>query len=144
MSTKSKRSSETTAKTTKAIDRPFDDDVLKRATDIAHGYRLTLERNDEVGFVGSTVELPGVFAQGSTPDACVKATQQATAIAVATMLENGKIPPAPACSGKRDVQLNIRLTAHERLLVQEAARRLGFKGIADFVRNAALDRSHVA
>lgn len=143
MSTKSKPSSATKANA-KAIDRPFDEDVLKRATDIALGYRMTLEKNDEVGYVGSTVELPSVFAQGRTPDACVNATQQASAIAVATMLENGKIPPSPACTGKRDVQLNIRLTAHEKLLVQEAARRLGFKGIADFVRNAALDRSHVA
>jgi hypothetical protein len=47
------------------------------------------------------------------------------------MIECGLSPPASASAGKRDVQLNVRLTAHEKFLLQEAARRLGFKGVSD-------------
>ncbi|MBU0718497.1 MAG: hypothetical protein KJ749_09640 [Planctomycetes bacterium] len=144
MSTRSKESSGRKAKASKLLDRPFDPALLKRARKIACGYRLVLEVDKEAGFIGSSVELPGVFADGPTPDSCVEATQQALAFAVATMIECGQNPPAPASTDKRDVQVNVRLTAHEKSLLQEAARRLGFKGISDFVRIAALERTSAA
>lgn len=144
MSKKSRRSSGRKAKATTAIDRPFEASVLNRATKIAGAYRLVLERHDEVGFIGSSVEMPTVFADGPTPDACVEAVHTALCYAVATMLEQGQSPPAPASTGTRNVQVNVRLTADEKFVLQEAARRLGFKGVSDFVRNAALDRTHAA
>ena len=125
-------------------DRPFDADTLKRAKKIAFSYRLVLERNKAVGFVGSSIELPTVFADGTTAASCVEATHQALACAVATMLECGQDPPAAASLQRRNVQVNVRLTAQEKLRLTEAARRQGFKGVSDFVRIAALDRTNAA
>ncbi len=140
MSRKSTRSSRSSAKKSKAIDRPFAPAILKRAEELASRYKLMLERNDELGYVGSAVELPNVYADGRTPGACVKATLRALTLAVATMIEDGHNPPLPASAGKRDSQVNVRVSAQEKLVLQEAARRLGYKGVADFVRATALTR----
>jgi len=142
MSKKSPTSSRRKAKT--APDRPFDADTLKRAKKIASTYRLVLEKNEAVGFVGSSIELPTVFTDGLTPASCVESTQQALVYAVATMLESGQNPPAAASMQRRNVQVNVRLTAQEKLRLTEAARRQGFKGVSDFVRIAALDRTNAA
>ncbi len=144
MSTRSRESSERKTKTKKSLDRPFDRAVLRKAAKIASAYRLILEKDEQAGYVGSAVEMPTVFADGLTPDSCVEATRQALSFAIATMFENGLTPPAPASSERRNVQVNIRLTAHEKFLLQEAARRLGFKGVSDFVRIAALERTNAA
>lgn len=133
----SKKSNGSSAKR-KVVDRPFDPAVLSHARSIVSDYRLVLEPDEELGFIGSAIEMPTVFADANTPDACVKATRQALTVAVATLLELGKRPP----SGRhqRSQQVNIRLTPDERLALEEAATQLGFKGISDFVRAAALGR----
>ena len=97
-----------------------------------------LEPDEELGYIGSSIELPTVFADARTPDACVKATREAMTVAVATLLELGRRPP----SGRhqRTQQVNIRLTPDERLALAEAASRLGYKGISEYVRAAALSR----
>ncbi len=120
-------------------DRPFEADILKRAREITARDRLVLEPDPELGFIGRSLELPTVFADGKTADACVAATREALETAVATMLEMGQAPPAPAERGVRQAQVNIRLTAEEKLLLEESARRRGFRGISDFVRAAALN-----
>jgi len=40
---------------------------------------------------------------------------------------------------ERTEQVNVRLTAEEKLLFTNAAMNLGFKGISDFIRNTALN-----
>lgn len=57
------------------------------------------------------------------------------------MLEMGEKPPAPASEALRGVQLNIRLTYEEKLLLEAAARRDGFRSVSDFVRAAALAKA---
>lgn len=126
----------------KAVDAPFDPDLLRRAEAIAGDYRLILEHSPELGYIGTAVEMPTVFADGRTPDECVKATRQALAVAVATMLERGQRPPASR--GKRTMQVNVRLTPDEKLALEEAASQLGYQGISDFLRAAGLDRTHAA
>lgn len=59
-------------------------------------------------------------------------------VGVAVMLEAGQTPPLAACEEQRTQQINIRLTAEERLLIESAAKRRGYRGISDFVRTAAL------
>ncbi len=113
---------------------------MRKAKKIASGYRMTLEKNDRLGFIGSSVELPTVFADAKTPEKCYKATEEALMVAVATMLECGQRPPQPASARKRTVQVNVRLTSEEKLLLANAAMDLGFKGISDFIRNSALNR----
>ena len=127
---------------TKIVDlrRALKASVLRKAKKIVADYRIILERNDRLGFIGSSIELPTVFADAKTPDRCYKATEEALMVAVATMIECGQRPPQPASAKKRTVQVNVRLTSEEKLLLANAATNLGFKGISDFIRNTALSR----
>ena len=121
--------------------RAFDPRVLRRAHELASAYRLTFERNKDVGFLGSSVEMPGVMADGKTLEECADNATEALVSAVATVIEAGERPPSPASDHRRDVQLNIRLTPDERQRLEEAARREGFRSISDFVRTSALARA---
>jgi predicted RNase H-like HicB family nuclease len=135
---KSKKSSAKRAKDELALDRPFDPKVLRQAYEIAAEYRIILEPNDEVGFMGSAVEMPNVWGDGKTPDACVRETREALASVVATLLERGESPPLPSRDDLRDQQINIRVTVREKLVLEEAAHSRGFRGISDFVRSTTL------
>jgi predicted RNase H-like HicB family nuclease len=120
---------------------PFRPSILQKARDIAHGYKLTIEKSERLGYIGSSVEIPTVFADGDTPDKCYEATQEALSVAVATMLEAGQTPPQPAAFMKRTTQVNVRLTHEEKALIAAAAAKAGFKGLADFIRTTVLDRA---
>lgn len=115
---------------------------MERAEKIVDDYRIILEHSEELGFVGSSIEIPTVFADGQSPDQCVAATRTALKVAVATMLEMGRRPPMGR--GQRNIQINVRLTPDEKLALEEAAARFGFKGISDYVRSAALRQSNSA
>ena len=140
MSVKSKHSS---GNGKKVIDpaEPFRPSVLEKAREIARGYKLTIEKSDGLGYIGSSVELPTVFADGGTPQMCYEATQQALGVAVAAMLEAGQTPPQPAAFMKRTTQVNVRLSHEEKTIIANAATRAGFKGLADFIRTTVLDRA---
>ena len=118
------------------LDRPFDAAILGRAEGIAKGYRIIIEQDDDIGFIGRSLELPNTFADGSTPAECYISTMEATVGVVAFMLESGEHPPNPG--GKRDVQMNVRLTTEEKLQIEEEAHRKGFRGVSDYVRAKAL------
>jgi predicted RNase H-like HicB family nuclease len=121
------------------LDRPFDRDVWRKAREIASRYSLVLEPEPEVGYVGSALELPNVFADGRTPDACVKETLNALTGVVARLLELGKTPPVPAKDAEqRDVQLNIRVSPREKMLIEKAAKAHGFRGVSDYLRTVAV------
>ena len=139
MSRSSDNSSKTGAKS-KDLKRSFKESVLRKAKKIVADYRIVLERNERLAFIGSSVELPTVFADAKTPEKCYKATQEALIVAVATMIECGQRPPQPASAKMRTEQVNVRLTAEEKLLFGNAAVNLGFKGISDFIRSTALNR----
>jgi predicted RNase H-like HicB family nuclease len=122
-----------------SLDRPFDRGIWKRAADIARTYSLILEPEPEVGYVGSALELPNVFADGKTPDKCVRETIEALMAVVARMLELGKTPPAAALeSEQRDVQLNIRVSPREKLIIEKTARAKGFRGVSEYLRTVAV------
>ncbi len=138
MSRSSKNSSKSGAKS-KALNKPFKESIVRKAGKIVADYRIILERNERLGFIGSSVELPTVFVDAKTPEKCYRATQEALMVTVATMIECGQRPPQPASAGRRTEQVNVRLTAEEKLLFANAAMNLGFKGISDFIRNTALN-----
>jgi predicted RNase H-like HicB family nuclease len=138
MSRSSKNSSKSGAKS-KALNKPFKESIVHKAKKIVADYRIILERNERLGFIGSSVEIPTVFADAKTPEKCYRATQDALMVAVATMIECGQRPPQPASMGLRTEQVNVRLTAEEKLLFTNAAMNLGFKGISDFIRSTALN-----
>jgi predicted RNase H-like HicB family nuclease len=115
--------------------------TLQKAREIAYGYKLTIERSDRLSYIGSSVELPTVFADGATPEKCYEATQEALSVAIAAMLEAGQAPPQSAAFMKRTTQVNVRLTHEEKAMIASAATKAGFKGLADFIRTTVLDRA---
>jgi predicted RNase H-like HicB family nuclease len=139
MSTKSKRSSGN-GKRASSPTEPFSAAILHKAQEIARDYRITIEKSDSLGYIGTSIEIPTVFADGKTPGDCYEATQQALTVAVATMLEAGQKPPQPAAAMKRTTQVNVRLTYEEKSMITAAAANSGFKGLADFIRTTVLDR----
>jgi predicted RNase H-like HicB family nuclease len=121
--------------------KPFRPPILQKAREIARDYKLTMEKSERLGYIGSSIEIPTVFADGDTPHKCYQATQEALSVAVAAMLEAGQTPPQPAAFMKRTTQVNVRLTHEEKSMIAAAATKSGFKGLADFIRTTVLDRA---
>lgn len=136
-----KRSTKSAAKKTPGpvLSRPFDPALLQRAKQIAAKYGFLVQPHPDVGYLARGLEMPNVFADGRTAEICVREIREALTAAVATLLEIGQTPPSPAVDQReRREQINIRLTAEEKLSLEEAARRKGFRGISDFVRTTTL------
>jgi predicted RNase H-like HicB family nuclease len=131
-----------TAEERKRLSRPFDRATWARATELAAQYKVVIETNDAgTGYVGYTIEMPFTFGEGSTSAACFRDTLQAAALGIATLLESNQRPPSPTREGKREQQLNVRLSSDEKLRLEAAAERDGFRSVSDFVRSAALKAS---
>ena len=111
---------------------------LAAARPIAARYQVLLWQEDGE-FYGRGVELPTVFADGPTPDACVKSLREAMTGVVAAYLEQGETPPAPATTGKRDQQINLRVTAEEKVLLEAKATQYG-AGVSEYIRAVALEK----
>ena len=122
------------------IDRPFDPEILRRARSIAEKYQIILQYEDGE-YYGRALEMPHVMNDGKTPDACVAATRDILTTAVAYLLETNQTPPTPSADNLRTEQINIRLTREEKLLLEQMARRKGFRGVSDYVRAASLTSS---
>ena len=118
--------------------RPFDAKILARARELADAYQIVIRREDGAYF-GEVLELPGVGADGRTPDACVKAVREALVASLAHLMELGQAPPAPA-SEARTEQVNLRLSPREKKRLESAAASKGFRGIADYARATLLDQ----
>jgi predicted RNase H-like HicB family nuclease len=130
MSAKSKKNS-------KAIDRPFAPELLRQAKALAAAYQVIIHFEDGTYF-GRGLEIPNALSDGRTPEECFKNTREALTAHVAYLLESGEAPPTPASEQSRDEQVNIRVTKLERILIEEAARQRGYRGVSDFVRAATL------
>jgi predicted RNase H-like HicB family nuclease len=117
-------------------DRAFDPVIWSEAERLTRQYQVVLHCEEDHWY-GRGLELPKVFADGATANECVAETRNAMQGVVAFLIESGKSPPAPANEGARKQQVNVRLTAEERLLFESAARRKGFAGLSDFFRSAA-------
>jgi predicted RNase H-like HicB family nuclease len=136
-----KKSTRSAAKGTQgaALDRPFEPELLRRARGIASNYGFLIQPHPDVGYLARGLEMPNVFADARTVEACVREIREALTVATATLLEMGETPPSPAGGQQeRREQINIRLTAEEKLRLEEAARSKGFRGISDFVRTTTL------
>jgi predicted RNase H-like HicB family nuclease len=122
----------------KAIDRPFPVEVAKRAKEIAEQYQVILSC-EEGHWYGRGLEMPNVFGDGKTVNECMKDTREALYGAVALMLEQGQRAPAPSRMGRRTTQVNVRLTAEEKAMLESTAQRKGYSGLSDFIRAAAIE-----
>ena len=136
MSASSKKSAKKTTSRSTALNRPFAKAVWDRAKDLADQYRIVLESDDELGFIGRGLELPDVYADGPDPEACVRETREALATAVATMIEIGERPPETVSEGKRTTQVNVRFTVHEKMWLEASARQHGFRSLSELLRTA--------
>ena len=136
MPAKSRKSSKV-----RTLDRPFAREVMAAARQVVEQYQVILT-HEEGEWYGRGLELPRVFGGGETPAECVANTRQALESAVAYMLEQDQHPPTPAREGLRTEQVNVRLTAGEKILLETTARRKGFTGVSDFVRSAALESAN--
>jgi predicted RNase H-like HicB family nuclease len=122
--------------------RPFAAEIAAAAKRAIAQYQVSIWFDeDENRYYACGIELPLVMGDGKTPEECLKNTRQALFVIVATMIESGESPPLPAKEGKRDQQVNIRLTRLERLQLEAAARKTGAP-LSDFVRAAALAGVH--
>ncbi len=117
--------------------RPFDAAMLKQARKIAGAYEIVLWFEDGEWY-GRSLELPNTYGDGKTPATCIASVREGLVATVATMLEDGERPPAPARAGERTEQINIRLTSAEKAILENRSRAGGFRGISDYVRAAAL------
>jgi predicted RNase H-like HicB family nuclease len=127
-----------TAKTEKMpIDRPFKKEVKDLAHEIVDNYQIILD-NEDGEFYGRGLEMPNVYGEGKTANACVKSTREALFAAVATMIEMNETPPLPAHDNARTEQVNIRLSLIEKDVLKALAKSHGFRGLGDFIRTRAL------
>lgn len=115
-----------------------DSALLARARKVVEHYRLLIEPRPDGGFSGSAVELPLTLGRGETEIDCIRDTRAALVRTVVSYLQDGNDPPAPASDHRREVQMNIRLTADERLRIEERARVAGYRSVSDYMRRAAL------
>jgi predicted RNase H-like HicB family nuclease len=125
------------SKNSKAIDRPFDPKVLRKAEAIAARYQIILLQEDD-WFYGHGLELPHVYGDGQTAQAATDDTRAALTATVATILEDGERPPVPAADQTRGVQVNIRMNAEEKAIITQKAAQKGFRSISDYMRAVAV------
>ncbi len=114
-------------------------DFIRRAREIVRSYQFVIWFEDGE-YYGRGVELPYAFGDGKTIDQCVRNTRDAFVTAVAGFLQEGRTPPAPASEGKRDQQINIRVTGRERLELETKASQAGAAGISEYIRAVALGK----
>ena len=122
---------------TKDISAPFAKSILAAAGKIVEAYDIVLRREDDEWY-GHALEYPEAMGDGSTVEECFAQTRKALVVAVATMLEAGQTPPAPARQNIRTEQVNVRLTPEEKARLESRSRAKGFKGISDYIRASVL------
>jgi predicted RNase H-like HicB family nuclease len=120
--------------------RPFDPAVLDRAGELAAQYKLVMWF--EAGeWYGRGLEVPDAMNDGKTPEECVRNVRDILTTHVAAMIERGETPPVPSTEQIRSEQVNIRLTPEEKLAMETAAQRQGFRGLSDYVRAAGVAKA---
>ena len=114
--------------------------VLRQARRAMREYTLVIEPDTDLGHIGWAKELPTVFADGRTPDECMRALVFALETALATMIERKDSVPPSARRARRTEQVNIRLTAYEKQILSRESARRGFRGVGDLIRAQAIDK----
>ena len=115
--------------------------TLARVGEVVGAYRYVIERAADGHYSGRTVELPGAIATGATPEECYARTVRSQEMLAAHMLEQGLPLPAPSVEARREAQINIRVTEFEKMQMEAAAQRQGFRSVSDFLRAAGLGMS---
>lgn len=120
--------------------RPFDPAIMAQAKKIAADYEIIVWFEDGEWY-GRGLELPHTYGDGKTPAACISSVREGLITTIATMLEDGEQPPVPARTGERTEQVNIRLTAEEKAVLENRSKAGGFRGVSDYVRSSVLNKT---
>ncbi len=122
----------------KNLKEAFDKTILAKARKIVADYSIIIEKNNKLGYIAWSVELPTVFADSKGRTECLREEEEALTGAVATMIECGRKPPPSSLAKKRTEQINIRLTAYEKFLLTNRGKEHGFKGVSDLIRDRVI------
>lgn len=122
---------------TKIQSGAFDKAILAAAKRLVNAYDIVM-RHEEGEWGGHALEYPEAIGVGKTVQECMVETRKTLLVGVASMLEDGDTPPTPARQNVRSEQVNLRLTPEEKAVLESRSRAKGFRGIADFIRAAAL------
>jgi predicted RNase H-like HicB family nuclease len=117
---------------------PFAAGIIAQAKRIVQQYDIVL-RYEDGEWYGHALEYPEAMGDAKTAEKAVAATREALMAGVCTMLEAGQMPPAPARNALRTEQVNVRLTAEEKALLESRAKTKGFRGLSDFIRASAME-----
>jgi len=110
---------------------------IATARKMAHVYKYTVWPEGGEWW-SRCVELPNCLGDGKDVESALASAREAVTAGLASDLAAGLPAPAPAREQIRSEQVNIRLSADEREIIQANASRAGFKGMADYVRSVAL------
>lgn len=77
-----------TAKVFDTLADAFIEEILKKASTIVEAYHIQFEESEDLGFIGNSVELPTVYADGKTKEECTVNLKESMTGAIAYMLEN--------------------------------------------------------
>jgi predicted RNase H-like HicB family nuclease len=105
-------------------------EFVARARPIADKYQMIICFEDGE-YYGRGVELPFAFGDAKTIEKCAKNTREGFIAAVASMLQDGQVPPAPASEGNHTKQIDVRLSMEQKLVLQETSHKKGFRGNID-------------
>jgi predicted RNase H-like HicB family nuclease len=120
--------------------RRFDPKDLKRASEIAKRYSSVLTFDDG-SFAMRCIEMPTVVAFGDTPEEAMADYHGCLELALVYKIEEGEEIPLPTNDDQRTQQVNIRLTAMEKLRLEAISKQQGYRSLSDFMRAAAMMRA---
>ncbi len=113
--------------------------VARQARRVADQYTTLFKSRRGLGIVGNCLEMPDVWVCADRADRCAELLREALASAVQRILEVKQQPPEPLTVSKRDCRVKVMVSAHEKLRLERLAHARGYRGVEDFVREAALD-----
>lgn len=96
---------------------------------------------EDGGFEARCVEMSNAVGFGDTREEAIREYFGVAETVFAFMIEEGQAIPAPAGENQRTQQVNIRLTAMEKLRLEAVSKQQGFRSLSDFMRAASLGRA---
>ena len=94
---------------------------------LARPYARVLERGEEGWYTARVLEFPGCISEGSDPASAIANVDDALALYVEDLLENGDPIPEPIASRDHNGRVSLRITPH---LHAEAIRHAQARGIS--------------
>ncbi len=93
-----------------------------------------------VGYRATAMEMPTAVGIGATREAAIADLNETLVATIAMLLASGGTPPQ-ALGERKLEQVNIRISAEEKLLLRELARKFGDgRNTSDLIRSAIREK----